>query len=91
MTKGLEEFKHNFFLNDHKSSFSTEKSSIHQQQTPEQISNISEADIKKLMSQTNFTEAKAKEVLEDREFYIELAMKQGLSREEAEKHVDSTF
>ncbi|WP_213105669.1 hypothetical protein [Candidatus Protochlamydia amoebophila] len=91
MTKGLEEFKHNFFLNDHKSSFSTEKTSAQLQLISEQISHVSEADIKKLMSQTNFTEAKAKEILEDREFYIELAMKQGLSREGAEKHVDSTF
>ncbi|KIC71645.1 hypothetical protein [Candidatus Protochlamydia amoebophila] len=91
MTKGLEGFKHNLFLNDHKSSFSTKKTFAQSQLSPEQVSRVFEADIKKLMSQTNFTEAKAKEVLEDREFYIELATKQGLSREEAEKHVDSVF
>ncbi|KIC71644.1 hypothetical protein [Candidatus Protochlamydia amoebophila] len=72
-------------------SVNREKSLIHSQQIPEQISRVSEADIKKLMSQTNFTEAEAKEVLEDREFYIELAMKQGLSRQAAEEQVDSVY
>ncbi|CAF24467.1 unnamed protein product [Candidatus Protochlamydia amoebophila UWE25] len=102
MISGLNGFGHHYFPSEENEFFqkkqncsvesaNREKSSIHSQQISEQISRVSEADIKKLMSQTNITEAKAKEILEDREFYIEFAMKQGLTRQAAEEEVDSAY
>jgi NACalpha-BTF3-like transcription factor len=58
---------------------------------PDKTTGFTEADVKKLMSQTGVSYAKAKEVLEEREFYIQLVMKKGFSREQAEKQIDSVF